>query len=47
MVAFATGANVLVRAVFCCTADTLGVVVVTVAGRWTALLSSCVSLGGL
>ena len=47
MIAFATEANVLVLAVFCGTADTLGVVDVTVAGRWTALLPSCVSLGGL
>ena len=44
MIAFAAGANVLVLAVFCCTADTLGVVAETVAGRWTALLPSCVSL---
>ena len=47
MIAFAAGANVLVLAVFCCTADTLGVVAETVAGRWTALLPSCVSLEGL
>ena len=47
MIAFAVGANVLVLAVFCCTADTLGVVAETVAGRWTVLLPSCVSLGGL
>ena len=48
MIAFATGANVLVRAVFCYTGDTLGVVAFkTVAGRWTALLPSCVGMGGL
>ena len=47
MIAFAAGANVLVLAVFCCTADTLEVVAETVAGRWTALLPSCVSLDGL